>query len=140
MRTDAALRRLLRTARRAEHLTQEEAATRSGITRGYWKRIENAAELSVGNDTLLDMFQVVKIRPAHLERTGHRDLAKLLSEREAFASDSASAEDLQEYLSRAPTDDETKRALMLTAKIQSEMKDHRADPFTDAFLPPPKAH
>lgn len=131
MYTDQALRDLLRDARGASKLSQEAAARRAGISRGYWRRVENATEVSVKLSTLLDMLRAVDIRPRHLRRIGHMNLADELAKREVFASDGATPDDLQEYLSHAPASDEMKRALMVVARTYSEVIKYGGDPLSD---------
>jgi hypothetical protein len=98
--------------------------------------VENATELGVDDGTMLDMLQAVGVQAKHLRRVGHKELADKLIQREIFRSDGATSENLQEYLSHAPADDETKRALMITARTLEEIREgHHSDPFADQFPP-----
>lgn len=135
-RPDTQLRTLLRTARRAAHLSQQEAARRAGVSRAWWRRIESAAEITVTEETLTEMMEAVGVQPEHLRALGHNDLAESLTRRREFDKVTAnSTAALEQYLMNAPASDEVKLALVITVRTMHEIQ--RGDePFADRFPGP----
>lgn len=103
-------------------MTQRAAAQRAGVSRGWWKRVE-AADLAVGEKTLLDMLEAVGVRPIHLHQIGHQDLAGQLARREAFARDASLDRNLEDYLHAAPADPVTRDALVLLARALAAIRE-----------------